>query len=672
MKGSVRRAVLSFAVITGNLIPQLSHAAAEPTQGDKVGPTVEQWMSLKSADSPRISPDGRGVAYLIQEANWEANAFEWEIWIARIATGERYQLTDSKGSSWNPRWAPDGRRLAFLSNRDGGTQIYLVSPPGREAARLTQADNGVNDFQWSPDGRSIAFTTSEVLPRPGGEEPKEYHVVGNDPAFTSSLWVIAAAAEGPSAAIPPERLTEGAAFAVDDFSWAPDSRRIAFSANKYDAPYPFWTYDIYVLHLADKAVRKVVDTTGPDFFPVWSPDGRQIAYRTYVRSDEEEYFTYSSGYIAVVPAGGGPSRILTEQFDENPTPLAWSPGGIYFAARQKTYQHLFLLTPATGAIERVSEPSASIAFSFSFTSDFRQAAFVGADAKTYQEIYVSALRPFKPRRLTAMNEQLKAWKISAREVIGWKSKDGEPIEGVLIKPPGFDPSKKYPLVVILHTGPLEVDQPTITRDLPYPAELFAQKGALVLRPNYRGSIGYGAGFRKLLVGYLGIGQYWDVITGVDHLIAQGFVDPNRVGAMGWSHGGYITAFITTYSDRFRAATVGQGTSDWRIFYTVGAGSSVKPGPTNPTPWDDPEGYRKASPLTYVRQAKTPTLIQHGEADRIAPIVGAHELYRALKDQGVPVRMIIYKGAGHLPAGLKQTRAVVEHNFDWFRKWLWNE
>jgi dipeptidyl aminopeptidase/acylaminoacyl peptidase len=221
-------------------------------------------------------------------------------------------------------------------------------------------------------------------------------------------------------------------------------------------------------------------------------------------------------------------------------------------------------------------------------------------------------------------------------------------------------------------GPVDVDQATITRDFPYIAELLVAKGAIVLRPNYRGSSGYGRKFRELLVRNLGISQYWDVIAGVDYLIAQGTVDPKRVGVMGWSHGGYLAAFFTTYSDRFKAVSVGAGVSDWRIFYTVGAGSAVKPDYMKANPWDDPEYYRLTSPLSYVKQAKTPTLIQHGGSDGTAPIVGAYELNRALKDNGAPVKMIVYNGAGHLPSGLKQTRFVIEHNYEWFSQWIWKE
>jgi dipeptidyl aminopeptidase/acylaminoacyl peptidase len=642
-------------------------------QSANTTPTVEQWINLKGADNGHISPDGSMLAYTIRSADWEANAFDDEIWIANVSSGESYQLTNAKGSSRNPTWSPDGKHLAFLSTRDGGTQIYLSSPPGKEAARLTQVDNGVNDFSWAPDGRSIAFTTAEVFPRTGGDETPEYHIVGNDQPFSTSLWTLAISFDGGGVLTPPERVEDGVAFAVDDFSWSPDSRQIAFSATQYRDRYPFWSYDIYVLYLTDKSTKKIVDRKGPDFFPVWSPDGREIAFRTYVVTEKDEYYTYSAGYVAVVPAAGGPSRVLTEQFDENPTPLAWSPDGIYFTARQKTFQHLFRLNPTTKAIERVSQPYDSVFTGFSFSRDYRQAAFTGQDARNYQELYVADLKSFHPKRLTSTGDQLKGWKIGTREVIEWKSKDGTPIEGVLIKPADFDPAKKYPLLVILHTGPVgENSQAIVTRDLPYPAELFVAKGALVLRPNYRGSPGYGRRFRALLVRNEGIAQYEDVITGVDQLIAQGIVDPNRVGAMGWSAGGYISAFLTTYSDRFKAITVGEGLSDTRIFYSAGAGSTVPPDYALATPWDDPEYYRKTSPLTYVKKAKTPTLIQHREFDSTAPPVGAYELYQALKDQNVPVKMIVYKGAGHVPSGLKQFCDVAQQNLDWFRRWLWNE
>lgn len=202
--------------------------------------------------------------------------------------------------------------------------------------------------------------------------------------------------------------------------------------------------------------------------------------------------------------------------------------------------------------------------------------------------------------------------------------------------------------------------------------MFAAKGALILRPNYRGSAGYGEKFRSLNVRNLGVSDYADVISGVDSLISKGMVDPARVGSMGWSQGGYISTFITASSDRFKAVSVGAGISDWMTYYV---NTDIHPFTRqylHATPWDDPEIYRKTSPITYINKAKTPTLIQHGELDKRVPIPNAYELYQALQDRGVPVRMVVYKGFGHGITKPKQQRAVMEENYKWFSKWIWNE
>jgi dipeptidyl aminopeptidase/acylaminoacyl peptidase len=241
-----------------------------------------------------------------------------------------------------------------------------------------------------------------------------------------------------------------------------------------------------------------------------------------------------------------------------------------------------------------------------------------------------------------------------------------------VKPKNFDPNRKHPLLVVIHGGPRGTDRADISPDRYYPIERFVEKGALVLRPNYRGSEGYGEKFRSLNVRNLGVGDYDDVITGVDSLIAKGFVDAARVGAMGWSQGGYISAFITCASDRFKAVSVGAGISDWMTYYV---NTDIHPFTRQylkATPWDDPEIYRKTSPISYVQNAKTPTLIQHGELDKRVPIPNAYELYQALQDRGVPVKMVVYKGFGHGINKPKQALAVMEQNYDWFVEWIWGE
>ena len=674
MRNLIRYSTLSLAIIALAWAAQSNpaRAAAGPAE------TIKEWMSLKSALAPRVSPDGKMVAYQLQEANWDENRMEAEIWVFSVATGQSYQLTNAKGSSTNARWSPDGRRLAFLSNRDGKQQVYIATPPGTQVLRLTELSTGVNAFEWSGDGRRIAFTSSE--PRVPGEnlETNEFKVLTDAATSMSCLWVVNVPASGgsgsSSSSSQPERLTAGDRFSVGGFSWSPDSGRIAFDATQSTTPGSFMTSDIFVLNLNDKSIKKIVDTKGADMNPVWSPDGREIAYYSAARNNRDEVFYYTNGYLALVPAEGGrqPS-LLTEKFDEAPLLLGWSRQGIYFTALQKTYQHLFRITPRTQEIARLSEPYAFVFSQFSFSADFMHTAFLGADSRNYPDLYVSALDgPFKARRLTNMHDQFKGRKIATREVLNWKSTDGTRIEGVLTKPPDFNPSRKYPLLVIIHTGPAVVDQAIIDRDWPYPSELYAQRGALVLRVNYRGSIGYGQKLRSQLVRNLGLPEYEDIITGVDYLIAQGIVDKERMGAMGYSHGGYIAAFISAYSDRFRAVSVGAGVSDWTTYYTNSDAPQWTVQFLKATPWDDPEIYRKTAPLSYIKRARTPTLIQHGEFDRRAPLASAYELYRALMDQRVPVKMIVYKGAGHVPSSLKQIQALMLHNYEWFGQWIWNE
>lgn len=634
-------------------------------------PSIEQSLNLKSASAPSISPDGRYVAYQIQKANWEENAFETELWIAVTSTGARYQLTNSKKSNTSPRWPRDSKRIAFISDRDGKRQIYLIAPDGGEAVSLTSLENGVSSIEWSPDGRRIAFTAADPESKARKERKEKYgefDIVQDEYTFTH-LWIIEVPMAAGDKKPEPVRLTEGSSFSVGGFSWSPDSMRIAFNAAKDPDLGSSSTSDIYTLSVSDKGIKRMVDTKGPDGNPVWSPDGTQIAYQT---ANSREFFFYANSYIAVIPAAGGTPRVLTESFDESPGLLDWSPDGIYFSALQKTSAHLFRLNPATGAVEQVSSPAGFGSSQFSFTTDFKQVAFIGAGANDYPEVYLSSLRTFQPKKLTAMGDQLKEFRLATREVIQWKSTDGAQIEGVLIKPVAFDPSKKYPLLVVIHGGPTGVDSPVVRGDRYYPIEMFSAKGALILRPNYRGSAGYGEKFRSLNVRNLGVGDYWDVISGVDHLIAQGIVDRDRVGAMGWSQGGYISAFITCSSDRFKAVSVGAGISDWMTYYV---NTDIHPFTRQylkATPWDDAEIYQKTSPISYVKNAKTPTLIQHGELDKRVPIPNAYELRQALEDRGVPVKMIVYKGFGHGIDKPKQQRAVMEHNYEWFSRWIWGE
>ncbi len=629
---------------------------------------------MKSVAGAQISPDGKYVAYTVQQANWDDNEFATQIWIAVTATAERYQLTAGKKSSSGPQWAPDSRRLAFTSDRDGKRQIYVISPAGGEAAQLTTEDNGIGSLAWSPDGRSIAFTSSgpEAKERKDRKEKYgEFSIIGADYAM-NHLWRVTVPAEIPSDVkkLPkPEALTKGESFSVSGFSWSPDGKRIAFSATRDPDLGSQDTEQLYVLDLADLHVRKLLESGGPNNRPRWSPDGKQIAF---VTANGDPFFFYANRYIAVVPSEGGKPKVLSQAFDEDANLIDWGPDGIYFSALQRTNAHIFRMDPAGGTVRRITGPVQFHASEATFTRDHKTMAGIGAASNHFAEVYLSPVSDFSPKYLTDVGSQWKGFKLTTREAIQWKSTDGAEVEGILMKPADYDPSRKYPLLVVIHGGPTGVDTTVASADRYYPIERFAAKGALILKPNYRGSAGYGAKFRALNVRNLGMGDYWDVISGVDYLIGKGMVDKDRVASMGWSEGGYISAFITTYSDRFKAVSVGAGISDWMTYYV---NTDIHPFTRQylkATPWEDPEIYRKTSPITYVNQAKTPTLIQQGDQDKRVPPPDSYELYQALKDRGVPVKLIFYKGFGHPINKPKQQRAVMEHNYEWFSKYIWNE
>ena len=413
----------------------------------------------------------------------------------------------------------------------------------------------------------------------------------------------------------------------------------------------------------------LVTQPGPDTNPRWSPDGSRVAFQSAMG---EPRFFHANGRVAVVPAAGGAPVSVTGTLDEDAQLAGWTPSGLYVTALQKTASHLFRVDPAARTVTRVSMPDALAMQGASFSADGSRVAFVAGSATTLPEVYTATIAGFAAKPLTTRSTRLARWTLGTREVVSWKSQDGEVIEGVLIKPRDYDPAKKYPLLCVIHGGPTGIDRPQAIDARYYPTDLWAARGALVLKVNYRGSAGYGQRFRQLNVRNLGVGDAWDVLSGVDHLVKKGWVDPERVASMGWSQGGYISAFLTASSDRFKAISVGAGISNWATYYYNTDITPFTIQYLGDDPIDDPEVYQKTSPMSYIKKAKTPTLIQHGELDRRVPIANAYELRQGLEDRGVKTELIVYKGFGHGITKPRSQRAVMHHNLVWFNHYLFGD
>jgi dipeptidyl aminopeptidase/acylaminoacyl peptidase len=653
-------------------------------------PSFEQVISLRNAGSAIISPDGKHVAYSVQTTDWSDNRYDTEIWLSK--NGQKpFQLTNTlKGSSTSPEWSPDGKWIAFLADRGSKNQIHVINAEGGEAMLVTNEEESISDFEWHPSGTKLILLKPEKPHKDKKEIEKRFGAFETDDKdYTlSHLWLIgfdpdmrlpsempchetvdslkakAGCIELPKA----QRLTDGK-FIVTSFLPAPDGNKIAFSHQPDPLINSFFKSDISLLDLHTKEVTLLVKNPSNDNLQEWSPDSKELLYTSSLSDTTSNY--YLNNKLFSISLDTKISRQLAKNFDEQIGGLTWRNSGIYFIAWNKTKRPMYKINPKTGEVNLfLSNPEQIFGVTFSKSGDRFAIHARGHDQ--LNEIFISATASPKLEKITDMTAQITHWKTAQSEVISWKSKDGETIEGVLHKPKNYDPAKKYPLLVVIHGGPTGIDTPQPVPGYVYPIVQWLDKGALVLRPNYRGSAGYGEAFRSLNVKNLGVGDAWDVLSGIEYLDSKGMIDKNKMGCMGWSQGGYISAFLTTSSDVFKAVSVGAGISNWMTYYV---NTDIHPFTRQylkATPWENEDIYRKTSPMTYINQAKTPTLIQHGEFDKRVPIPNAYELLQGLRDKGVEAELIVYKGFGHGITKPKERLVATWHNWLWFSKHVWGE
>ena len=614
---------LSFAV---------SFALAQPGPlAAQTTPSVDQIVSLKRVGSPAISPDGRLVAYTVRETNWDENAYETEIWLADSSGGSPRQLTNAKGSSDAPAWSPDGRWLAFVSDRAEKRQIYLIDPEAGEAAVLTSAEDGVSGFAWSPDGRQIAYTATDPKSAALKERDKKYgefEVVDQDLLMTH-LYVIDGGSKNS------RRLTDGP-FTVGSFALVARRQGDRLRPSRQQRP----GERRFSRHLGRLRRRRSPPEAG-------LAAGRRLAPRLVAGRDAHR----------VRDGAGEPGFVQLHQHDHR--------GRAGSGRRDRGSQSGVRREPVAHRLDAVRDLLLRLVADLGLPLPPRSGHAEGDAVRAWRRVdrlglqpepglqtvaFVAVGRRRSPRSSSRPLETMEANEAERPRARRWpagRSARTRSFRGRARTAPrsracctsrrlpgreALSPARRHP-----RRADRRLAAGAVRERQFYPIDVWLARGALVLEPNYRGSAGYGEKFRSLNVRNLGVGDAWDVLSGIDYLVAQGLVDNDRVGAMGWSQGGYISAFLTTHdSARFKAISVGAGISDWMTYYV---NTDIHPFTRQylkATPWDDPEIYAKTSPITYIKQAKAPTLIQHGEHDRRVPIPNAYELYQGLQDQNVPV------------------------------------
>jgi dipeptidyl aminopeptidase/acylaminoacyl peptidase len=463
-----------------------------------------------------------------------------------------------------------------------------------------------------------------------------------------------------------KRLT-GGNFHVTSFDWSPDGNMIVF-AHQVNPTVDVWpTTDISTVPSDSGAVKPLVAWKGFDGDPTYSPDGKWIAFE----SDNGDTRWAQARDAYIIPATGGESKKLAETPDRNFSIIGWSSDGkeIYVSETDRTVPRVFAL-PVNGAKPRIVTTGSGTFSGAAFSRDGSIMSFIYQTPTTPPDVYVSSVKKFEPRKLSDVNPDFAKMTHAKTEIISWKSTDGKEIEGLLTYPLNFEQGKRYPLILNIHGGPAGVFTQSYTgAGATYPLQAFAQEGYAILRPNPRGSSGYGAEFRRANINDWGFGDYEDDMAGVEKVIAMGVAHPDSLVICGWSYGGYMTSFVITKDHRFKAASVGAGVTNLMSFVGTADIPSFLPSYFEGEYWDRLDVYMKHSAMFNVNKIKTPTQVLHGERDARVPISQGWELYTALKRLSVPTEMIIYP---RMPHGLQEPKFIADAGnrlIAWFNKHL---
>ena len=651
--------------------------------------TFGDLIKLHRVSGATLSPDAKWIAYTVSTPDLEANRNASNVWIISAAGGVPTQVTQG-GRDNSPAWSPDGKTLAFLSARDGNSQVYLLSMDGGEAKKLTQLSTGADLFHWSPDGKTIAFTSS-VYPDCKDDSCNEKRDADKEKSKVkariydhllyrhwdhwsegkrSHLFVVPAEASGT-----PRDLTAGADYDVPpderggaaDFNFSPDSKELAFTAVTDKVEAISTNADLFVVPVSGGEPKRITTQQGFDGNPVYSPDGRYIAYHAQLTPGYEA----DKWRVMLYDRQSGKNETLSESFDRSATDLAWSPDSktLYFLAENETLQPIYSMEPRAGATPKRLVDGFNAEFTLS--ADGRTFVTTQTSLTLPSEVFTASVDGGGLKQLTHMNEViLSQVEMNAPEKFWFDGAGGTKVEAMLIWPLQFSASQKYPVLVLLHGGPQ-----TMWSDAwgyRWNAQVFSGAGYVTLMINRRGSTGYGQKFTDEITNDWGGKAYEDVMKGIDAALTKyPFLDKSRMAAAGGSYGGYMADWLATHTDRFKAIISHAGVYDKVSMYATEE-LWFEEHDMQGTPWSAAENYKKWAPVAYagdLGKYKTPTLVIAGERDYRVPYTQSLELFSALQRQGVPSKLLIFPDEGHWVLKPQNAQLWYKTFLDWLATYL---
>lgn len=632
----------------------------------------EQCMRLKNISAAVASPDGMKVLYTVREAVMTDDRSEFvnQVWLCNADGSNAVQLTKGDKNSSNPGWSPDGKLISFTSARDGKTNLYLLPVGGGESEKITDVKSAVGNYQWSNDGNVIAFTMLDAASDKEEKNKKsknDWYFVDEE-VKQNRLFVVWLNKKDTAGKYVQKKLTTEN-YNVVSFDISPDAKTIVYSHGKTPEANDNVYSDISLIEIESGKIKPVAVTGAGETSPFFSPDGKMIAY--YCSTEPVDWSGPRS--IKVYNTTDAKLWKLKATPDENPTLIGWTADGknVLVSEANKTLSSVYALSSDGSTIKEWSKGATDIIGGATLNSTASHLTFILQNPSKLPEAYISSLTNYSPVKVTNINAEHANKALPKTELIKWKGADGKEIEGLLTYPIGYQPGQKVPFILNVHGGPAGVFSQTCVaaNGGAYPIAAFAEAGYAVLRPNPRGSTGYGAEFRMANRNDWGGKDYLDLMAGVDAAIKMGVADENKLGLMGWSYGGFMSSWIVGHNNRFKAASIGAPVVDLSHQNLTDDIEGFLPSYFQSNPWDDWSKYDAHSPLRFVQNVKTPVMLQHCEGDQRVPISNATMFYNALRRRNVPVRMLAMPRQGHGPVEPTMILKTMQTNVEWFEKYI---